>query len=290
MKKLIALILVILLLAGCGAAVYEGPTVTQWVLAEVHTTHYNPDTGETHTTLDTYSYDSYGNQVRNCFYEGDKLMYESRYTYDDQYNCIREVTYERFWRFLLPTSRTYCTYDDQGQTLGTIYRNGLGIKIGEEHFTRDDEANTLTWDSTYDTQTIYFDENGDAVRTVTRSKPAGILMETVEEYDELGRSIKTVEYVDGELFSTTEYRYDDEGRLAELTSYGSSGQILSGFTMLYEENTVTTLYRDGSKQVETLRPDGLLQTEELYGPTGELRRHTENIYRSIQIPAEEETP
>lgn len=288
MKKLIALILSILLLAGCGAAVYDGPTVTQWVLAEDRTTHYDPDTGETHTTLDTYSYDSYGNQVRWCSYDGDELIYEDRYTYDDQGNCLREVTYERFWRFLLPTSRTYCTYDELGRSLGTVYRNGFGIKTGEEHFTRDDEANTVTWDSTYDTQTIYFDENGDAVRTVTRSKPAGILTETVEEYDELGRSIKTVEYVDGDLFSTTEYRYDDEGRMVELTSYGSNGQILSGFTMFYEENTVTTLYRDGYKQVETLRPDGLVQTVENYSPAGELRSKSEYTYTQIQIPAEEE--
>ena len=288
MKRLIALTLAILLLTGCGAAVYDGPTKSAWVLAEDHTTYYDPDTGETHTTLETYSYDSYGNQIRCCSYEGDKLMYESRYTYDDQYNCLREVTYERFWRFLLPTSRTYCTYDDLGQSLSTIYRNGFGIKTGEEHFTRDEEANTITWDSTYDTQTIYFDENGDAVRTVTLSKPAGIQTETIEEYDELGRSIKTVEYMDGDLFSTTEYRYDDEGRLAELTSCGSSGQILSGFTMLYEENTVTTLYRDGSKQVETLRPDGLMQSEECYSPAGELRWRREYTYKSIQIPAEEE--
>ncbi len=288
MKKLIALSLAILLLTGCTAAVYDGPTVTQWVLAEEHTTHYDPDTGETHTTLDTYSYDSCGNQVRWCSYEGDELTYEARYTYDDQGNCLREVTYERFWLFLLPTSRTYCTYDDQGRTLGTIYRNGLGIKTGEEHFTRDDEANTLTWDSTYDTQTIYFDENGDVIRTETLSKPAGILTETVDEYDELGRTIKTVEYMDGDLFSTTEYRYDNEGRLAEMTSYGRNGQILSGFTMLYEDNTITTLYRDGHKQVETLRPDGRLHTEELYSSTGKLRRQSEYTYKPIQIPAEEE--
>ena len=288
MKKLIALTLALLLLAGCAPAVYDGPTVTKLVLAEDRTTHYDPDTGETHTTLDTYSYDSYGNQVRSSSYEGEQLMYESRYTYDDQYNCLREVTYERFWLFLLPTSRTYCTYDDQGQSLSTIYRNGFGIKTGEEHFTRDEEANTITWDSTYDTQTIYFDENGDSVRTETLSKLTGSQTETFEEFDELGRTIKTTEYMDGDLFSTTEYRYDDEGRLAELTSYGSRGQVLSGFTMLYEENTVTTLYRDGYKQVETLRPDGLVQTVENYSPAGELRSKSEYTYTQIQIPAEEE--
>lgn len=289
MKKLIALILTILLLAGCSAAVYNGPTVTEWVLTEDRTTHYDPETGEScSTTLDTYSYDSFGNQIRNCSYEGDKLIYEARYTYDDRGNCIREVTYDRFWIFLLPTSRTYCTYDDLGQTLSTVYRNGFFIKTGGDTYTYDDEANTITWEGTNDTQTIYFDENGDVIRTETLSKPAGIKTETIEEYDELGRSIKTVEYMDGDLFTTTEYRYDEEGRLAELTSYGSNGQILSGFTMLYEENTITTWYRDGYKQVETFIPDSLLKSEEFYNPAGKLIKFRSYTYTEIQIPAEEE--
>ena len=40
MKKPIALILAILLLAGCAPAVYDGPTESAWVLTSQRTTYY----------------------------------------------------------------------------------------------------------------------------------------------------------------------------------------------------------------------------------------------------------
>ena len=61
-----------------------------------------------------------------------------------------------------------------------------------------------------------------------------------------------------------------------------------GSTVVYEENTVTTLDLDGNRSVETLRPDGLVEKMENYDPDGNLLSRMEYTYQEIQIPAKEE--
>lgn len=288
MKKRIALILAVMLLAGCSAAVYDGPTESVWVVTERTTTQYNTYTGESQTSLQTDSYDSFGNPVNTCFYNDGKLASECKRTYDQRGNCIREVVRDHFWVFSYPVSRTDYTYDDRDRLLTTTYRNGLGIKTGGDTYTYDDEANTVYWDGTYDTQTKYLNENGDIIRTVTYSEPAAMEMETIYEYDELGRNIKAVAYVNGALSTTTERRYDDRDRLLESIIYEDNGSILMGHTYQYTENTTTICDKDGYRTVETLRPDGQKAKVETYDPDGALLTLTEYIYEEIRIPAKEE--
>ena len=285
MKKLIALTLALLLLAGCAPA-YDGPTESAWVLMEMRTTHYNTLTGETQTMLWTHSYDSFGNCVRTNFYSDGELTDEYKRTYDERGNCIREVTRNHFWFFSYPVSRTGHTYDEQDRLLTTTYRNGLGIKTGGDAYTYDDEANTVTWEGTYDTQTKYLNENGDPIRTVTYSRPAGMEIESLREYDARGLNTRTTEYLDGVLSSTAEMRYDDQGRILENTWYDADGALLRRITWLYEEHTVTTWDKEGNKSVQTLRPDGQVETQEDYDPDGNLLARSEYIYTEIQIPAE----
>lgn len=288
MKKLLSLLLCILLLAGCAPTTYDGPTESAWVLTEQATTFYNTVTGETQSQIRTIRYDGMGNEVRSCYYSDGKLTSERSSTYDDRGNRTREVTRNCFWFFSYPITRSTRTYDEQNRLLTVTYRNGFGFKTGGDTYTYDVEANTVHWDGTYDTQTRYLNENGDPIRIVTISHAAGTEMETLYEYDELGRNVKTIHYQDGVLASTVLTSYDDQGRMVKNISYDANGTAIYGSTVVYEENTVTTLDLDGNRSVETLRPDGLVEKMENYDPDGNLLSRMEYTYQEIQIPAKEE--
>ena len=288
MKKLIALILSMLLLAGCAPAVYDGPTESAWVLTEQATTFYNTVTGETQSHIRTYSYDGMGNEVRSCYYTDGEPTSEYRYTYDDRGNRIREVSWNHFWFFTYPSSRTARTYDEQNRLLTTTYRNGFGIKTGQDIYIYDDEANTVHWDGTYDTQTKYLNENGDPIRVVTFSEPAGMEIETLYKYDALGRNTKITEYYDGALAMTTQRRCDELDRPLEYTIYDADGSIVNRTTWLYEENTVTSFDSEGNRTIETLGPDGQVTLAESYDKDGNLTSRSVYTYTEIQIPAKEE--
>jgi hypothetical protein len=287
MKKYIALTLALLLLAGCAPAAYDGPTESAWVLTSLHTIHYDPEYGN-ETALVTYAYDSMGNQVRVTTHRNGEMLQEMKYQYDDRGNQIRRILWDHSGWFSFPVSRATYTYDDRNRPLTSVFRNGFGFKTGGDTYTYDDEANTVTLEGTYDTQTKYLNENGDPIRIVTISHAAGMEMETLYEYDELGRNVKTIHYQDGVLASTVQTSYDDQGRMVKNISYDANGTAIYGSTVVYEENTVTTMDLEGNRSVETLRPDGLVEKMENYNPDGELLSRMEYTYQEIQIPAKEE--
>ena len=170
----------------------------------------------------------------------------------------------------------------------STYRTGLGFKTGGDTYTYDDEANTVIREGSSDTQTKYLNENGDPIRIVTISHAAGMEMETLYEYDELGRNVKTIHYQDGVLAYTVLTSYDDQGRMVKNISYDANGTAIYGSTVVYEENTVTTVDLDGYRSVETLRPNGLVEKLETFYTDGNLRSRTEYTYQEIQIRAKEE--
>ncbi|MBR5293702.1 MAG: hypothetical protein IKU31_02930 [Oscillospiraceae bacterium] len=284
MKKLISLLLCVLLLAGCKAEVYEGPTEISCVITQSLCTIYDTYSGQSSTRLHADSYDSFGNLVCSLYYSDGELTSEHRFSYDARGNRIRETNWDHTGLISLPISRTDYTYDDRGRVLTTTYRNGLGFKTGGDTFTYDDEANTIFWNGTYDTQTRYLNENGDLIRVVTFSEPAGMEIETLYEYDELGRNTKITEYRNGALASITQKRYDDQGRILENISCDANGTAIYGTTCVYDENTVTTVNLDGNRSVETLRPDGLVETMDNFDPDGNLLSRTEYSYRQINVP------
>lgn len=282
MKKLIALLLTILLLSGCGPAVYDGPTETQWVVTEIHTTVYISAGSE--TQVETFSYDRLGNKVKATVNSGGIQIRSRTWSYDDRGNCTEQVTRE----VPLFSTRIEYTYDEQDRLLTTTYRDVLRIKTGSETYTYDDEGATVTWDGIYDVQTKYLNENGDVLRVVSIGKDSGVEMETLYEYDEHGRNTSIIEYWDGNLSATTVMCYDELGRIQEQTTCSKSGEIHTHRIYRYTENTVTTLDDNGDQTVEYLRPDGQLEKREQYDRSGELDRVTEYFYTQIQVPAKEE--
>ena len=288
MKKLLSLLLCILLLAGCAPAAYDGPTESTWVLTELTITFYNTVTGETQSQVRTISYDGMGNEVRSSYYSDGKLTSERESTYDDRGNLTRDTSWDHSGFIAHPISRTDYTYDDRDRLLTVTYRTGLGFKTSSDSYTYDDEQNTVTWVGTYGTQTKYLNENGDPIRVVTISTPAGLEIETHYEYDDQGRNIKITEYQNGVHTSTVQKSYDDQGRMVKNISYDANGTAIYGSTVVYVENTVTTVDLDGNRSVEILRPDGLVETMENFDPDGKLLSRTDYTYQEIRIPAKEE--
>ena len=288
MKKLLSLLLCILLLAGCAPTTYDGPTESAWVITQSNSTMFDTYSGRSSTRLRTDSYDSFGNLVCSMYYSDGERTAEHRFSYDDRGNCTRETNWDHTGLLSHPISRTDYTYDEQNRVLTITYRNGFGFKTGGDTYTYDEEANTVTWEGTYDSQTKYLNENGDPIRIVTISHAAGMEIESRYEYDALGQLIKTAEYLDGTLSSTSEKRYDELGRILEDTWYDADRNILIRTTYQYTENTITTWDKDGNRSVKTLRPDGQVQTQEDYDPAGKLLSRTVNIYTEIRVPAKEE--
>lgn len=290
MKKLTAIALCLLLLAGCAApaAVYDGPTKSAWVLTEQVTETYSSRTGETFTERWVYSYDTFGNQVHSCFYDEGKLTAEYKRTYDERGNLLTSETWDHTGLFGFLRTRASYTYDSQDRMLTVTNRNLLGIKTDQSTYTYDDEAGTVLWDGASDTQTQWLNENGDLLRTMTHSDTGGGDIETVYEYDELGRNTKIIMYLDGALSNTFVLVYDDQDRVIEETYYDAEGAVYSRSTHHYGENTVTTYELNGSKLVQTLRPDGQAEKMERFSSTGELTKLTRYIYQEIQVPADRE--
>ena len=68
MKKLIALTLCILLLAGCAPVTYDGPTVEKAVISEFIREHHQFPSGHVDTERIIYAYDIYGNLAQTIEY------------------------------------------------------------------------------------------------------------------------------------------------------------------------------------------------------------------------------
>ena len=289
MKKLTALLLCILLLAGCAAPnLYDGPTKSAWVLTEQVTTTYSIDAGMVWTDRWTYSYDSFGNQIHSCGYSDGDLEVEYKRDYDAQGNLTSSETWDHTGLISFPRARTGYTYDDQNRLLTVTSRNFLGIKTNVSTYVYDDEAGTVSFDGEYDTQTQWLNENGDPLRTVNHSNVGGGDTETVYEYDELGRNTKMTMYQNGSLSLTITLVYDSQDRIVEETFYDAEGVITSRSTHHYEESTITSYDLNRVKTVQTLRPDGQVETAEQFNKMGHLTKQTQYIYQEIQVPADRE--
>ena len=287
MKKLLALSLCALLLAGCTAA-YDGPTETVWALTELETTHYSTYNDSTMVNRTTSAYDVCGNLIRSCVYYEGELESETKMKYDDRGNLVSEVVWDHGGFLPYPTSRTSYTYDEQNRPLTITYRNGFGFRTGCDEYVYDDEAGTILWDGTYDTQTTYLNENGSPLRVLTYTKVSGSSFETLYEYDAQGRAVKWSTHSDGGSDSSGETAYDDQGRIAETKTFDADGTLLSRNTFTYGENTTTEVRMGGYTIVTTCHPDGRVEKIEHFDEDGNLAILQQYTYQEIQIRAKEE--
>ena len=287
MKKLISLLLCILLLSGC-AATYDGPTQTVPRLTEYTVDHYYAffGTEEVHYTDRTvYAYDIYGNRVREMEYRDDELQSVTNLKYDDRGNEISRSDWDHSGWLPRYEGRTEQTYDEQNRQTSYIHYDFWGRQDSGSWYTYDDEAQTRTWtNDSGDTQTTWFDENGNELRQVSGE------YETVYHYDDRGNQIGWESYQNGQLIDRYEARYDDLDRQIWGGRYDANGTLTSQTEYVYDdEQGIKTYYKnDGGKRVEYFHGDGRPHMIEDYDADGKLTMLQRYYYQDILVPAKEE--
>ena len=290
MKKLICLMLAVLLLAGCAPATYDGPPTTVPRLTEYTVDHYYAffDWEEQHYTSRTvYAYDIYGNRVREMEYRDDELQSVTNLKYDDRGNEISEVYWDHSGWLPRYEGRTEQTYDGQNRQTSYIHYNFWGRQDSGSWYTYDDEARTRTWkNDSGDTQTTWFDEEGQELRTVSGE------YETVYHYDARGNCIGWDSYQNGQPFDRYEARYDDVNRQIWGGRYDANGTLTSQTEYVYDdEHGMMTYHKnDGGRRVEYFHGDGRPHKIEDYNADGKLTMLQRYYYQDILVPAKEETP
>lgn len=282
MKKLITIILCVLLLAGCAES-YDGPTETRKILAEYEIRQYSPVDDEVWTNRSSFSYDIYGNNVRQLCYDGGELESELRWTFDERGNQISEIAIDHSGWIPLINYRMKDTYDEQGRLLTATMYDMWGRKDGGATYTYDDEANTATWRNDRGDQIIYYyDENGREVRNVSSDGS-----ETTFTYDERGNLTGWTSTMGGVIPESYEAGYDAQDRRLWSVLYDETGTEISRTTYDYNEAKSITKDSDGSR-IDYFDEDGDITLVETYDLDGKLTMVEQYFYRDIQVPADGE--
>lgn len=281
MKKLTALILAILLLAGC-AETYDGPTETVRVL----TGREMVQDGESrHVEM---AYDLYGNCVSTRYYTENELTVAEKRTFDEMGRQLSETRTDRSGLFPKTLSRTETTYDDQGRVLTQVYLDSAG---------REQERTEYTYAGNTVTKTIYpggltsvsfYNESGLLLRTVRED----IGLEAVYTYDANGNRTASHTYQNGVPDGWSEWAYDEAGRILRFSACDGNGKQLEHYTCTYNdrEGTMTQTMSDGTCRVEGYDPDGNILYVEGYDAAGNLVMTQTYTYEDIQVAIREETP
>lgn len=278
MKKLIPLFLFLLVLTGCAEA-YDGPTVGKTVLASKEE-HYSYSGGEVTDCCRTeYTYDIHGNQSVILEYCNEEPTAKTVLRYDGAGNPIRQTRYDVSGWFPRKIADYHYRYDDQGRMVGSALSGEPEITI-----IYDDEKGTRTTSSEGSTIVEYFDEKG----WVTRIEYPGT--DRVEEYERRadGEWIAIRTYTGGELESTLERTFDDQGRVIHQYST-KDGVTAPGSHWEYTDNR--EIYRDSSSEsITEYNPDGTRHIRLDLDENGDIWCTTYYHYTEIQVPAEEVAP
>ncbi len=191
MKKLLALALCILLLAGC-AATYDGPTAEKSVPVEFIQEHHQVTTGHVDTERTVYAYDLYGNMVQSLEYRNEKEHSRTDFTYDERGNLLSRTSYALGGWFPKRTGSAEFTYDDQNRITAEIYADA------KYEYIFDDEARTCTKL-----------QNGTVIAVTT--------------YDEFGNVLSKKSFNCGVEWHLEEYTRDDQGQILWSRTTDSSG-------------------------------------------------------------------
>lgn len=286
MKKLIAFVLALLLLAGC-AATYDGPTVQKPMLTEYTVDqYYRFFDGEVihHTNRTVYAYDIYGNRVREMEYRNDELTEVTNMKYDDRGNEISRTAWDRSGWLPKLSNRTRQTYDAHNRILTYESLNFWGRVVSGSYYSYDDEARTRTYrnESGEILQITWFDEKGNDIRQTAGE------YETIYEYDDRGNCIGWQSYKDGKPYDRYEADYDEQDRQVWGRRYDANGQLTSQTEYVYDDELGTKSYskNDGGRRIEHYHADGMPHMIEDYSPEGKLTMLQRYYYRDILIPAD----
>lgn len=281
MKKLLAIVLCLLLLAGC-AETYDGPTELKSVLASTEESCYDDESSIYEYLRTKYSYDVHGRLAVAVTFRNDEPSLRTVYRYYEDGSRKSETQYDLTGWFPWPTLHAKYTYDDQGRQTSLVQWNGLDKT--EQTTTYDDEDRTVTTEFTGGRTVLLLDEEGRPLRsetvfddgntelrentyqdrvTISRFYRNGEL-NTVWEYtcDDQGRDLEWYETRDGERKLIWRYEYDKGHDICHYESIGRT--IITGYN---EDGTVKAIWEEDE--------------------TGGRTRRVIYRYTEIRVPAEE---
>lgn len=277
MKKLLAIVLCLLLLAGC-ASTYDGPTELRSVLDSREETYMDGNGNVYQTVWTEYSYDIYGNVAQTVESSNDEPTERTVYRYYEDGSQKSVTTYDLTGWFPWPTLHASYTYDEQGRQTKLVQWEGL--EKWEQVTTYDDENNIVTTVFDGGVTIRYPDEN----RTET-TYDSGVTERMESEYR--GQTHITRYYRDGELYAEYENTYDEQGRyLAWYEVTGGQRELIwrneygEDYEICYYES-IGSIITTGYNEDGTIK--AIVETDE----NGNITRRVIYRYTEIRIPAEE---
>ena len=292
-KRMLSLLLICLLLTGCGQR-YDGETVEKQVVTSMTSeSWFDGIFDQIHTTsVREYGYDEFGRRTYEKWISNGETVSSSRYfwssdgrecteisidhqglipwpyarvkeVYDETGNEVERVVYE----FFSVTQRSLRNYDDAGNLIRLEILNGDGSLSALQEYT--------------------YDDNGNRLKTIDITDP-GKERVTEYTYDDSGNETGWYYYENGSLSEYVETRYDDQGRQTFSARYNGLGeqQHYWEYTYSADGSSMTTTYSGSKSTIEYYDGSELPVRIEQYDEDGTLNAVTTYTYETVQVPVE----
>jgi len=259
MRRILSIMIMCLLLAGCGKADTPAQTTAPATPAETVAVTTAPATEGPEGILEEKQTETVYLLTRTTVYSGEAQEdWHRECTYDAAGRLVEEFDYVAGHTLSARCSYTY----DEG---------GLLAVLKAEHISHEDPEKvemTLTTQYTYDDQgrkiltqvyengelsteeSCVYDDNGNLIETVTC--PGGIeeiRYITRSTYDESGRLVETVDIFEEEVLYRTTYSYSQEGELTGSKDYDMNDNCTGSMEITWEGSTKTVTYWDMTGEV-----------------------------------------
>ncbi|MFK8376977.1 RHS repeat domain-containing protein [Capnocytophaga canimorsus] len=172
------------------------------------------------SSKETWKYDDKGNEIENIWYnKNGKIDLKTTWKYDDKGNLIEKIWYNRNGKIDLKTTSKY---DDKGNKIEATYYDN---QIGKEFFKYNDKGNLI--------EKIWYNRNGKIrAKKTWKYDDKGNEMERYEgrqdrkkwqeafskfTYENNRTTIERVRYTNGNISSEETWRYDEKGKLIEVS-------------------------------------------------------------------------
>jgi RHS repeat-associated protein len=237
---------------------------------------YDPATGN---RTDDYEYGTDGTTFRNTHTDYDTLNRPITVTYPDGGKTSTQYYPQGWVMDSIDENQvdTHFVVDNAGRK-NSQTTTGTGLSQ-ETQFAYDADGNQTTL--TVDGQEQYTTQYDNLNRAVTVSYPGGIAGPSVTQYDNDGRKIAQID----QAGKTTQYGYDGQGQLTNVTQVTSMGNLNTAYTYdaignqltQTDANTNQTAYDYDAmnRRVSRRLPDGRTESYTNYDFTGNLTGKTD---------------
>lgn len=204
----------------------------------------------------SYDYDTNGNMTSASLYASDNSIDRIAYDYNSDNRCIRETHSTVDTDGTVTLNYTVdIRYDKAGNVIRRACTNAGGTAGSYTEYDYDIDGNVLR-QTNYDADGAELEHmqseygNGLLLSTTFTSAADSSAYMTVYEYDDNGNAIRSITTdQDGAVSASTEAQFDAQGHQIELTQFDQDGTITSHEICTYSgDNLIQTTLRDANGQ------------------------------------------